>query len=65
MRFDIINDYKKIIEQLPDLIKTSGRSQKEIYLSLNWTRQKWSRRVKEKNFTPDELERVLKAIGSQ
>ena len=59
---DIVNDYKKISENVAGLIELSGRKASYVQKEMGMDTAGFYKKLKEKSFTENEVEAIIKIL---
>ena len=60
---DIIEKYRRINQNITEIIFITGYKIDYVYKELGWNRNKFYNKRKKSAFTPEELEKILKIIS--
>lgn len=60
---DIIEKYRRINQNITEIIFITGYKIDYVYKELGWNRNKFYNKRKKSAFTPSELEKILKIIS--
>ncbi len=59
---EIVVKYKELIDELPEMIHSTGVKDKYVYEKLEISKATFYRKVREKLWTAEEIERILDII---
>lgn len=65
MVVDIVNSYRKLLEQIPHLIEISGYRQDYLSQKMNLKPATFSAKKLKGNWSPDEVEQLLRIISNE
>ncbi len=60
---DIIEKYRRINQNITEIIFITGYKIDYVYKELGWNRNKFYNKRKKSAFTPEDLEKILKIIS--
>lgn len=60
---DIIEKYKRLNQNITEIIYMTGYKIDFVYKQLGWNRNKFYNKRKKSAFTPEELEKILNIIS--